>query len=98
MIQVSPAAGWLRAPLVVLSDRRPVPGIPRTGLESAIEWALREHDGVWLARHSGSERALADAELGSGTGEWSVLGVLGGAAAQPRSPDGWTAYVQANTS
>jgi hypothetical protein len=33
----------------VLSARRPAPGHPRTGEESAIEAVLREQDGLWLA-------------------------------------------------
>jgi hypothetical protein len=43
---------WFRAPMVVLSDRRPAPGEPRTGLELALEGELRQYDGVWLAHHA----------------------------------------------
>ena len=61
MTPSSSSGSWLRARLVVLSDRRPAPGAPRRGLESAIEWALREHDGIWL----GHGEAAGDAGAGA---------------------------------
>jgi hypothetical protein len=87
-------ANWFRAPLVVLSDRRPAPGVPRTGLESAIEWALHEHDGVWIVGHAEEEPRSGGGDTRSCNGEWAVLG---GVSARPRSSlDGWTGYVRAN--
>lgn len=88
-------SSWLRAPLVVLSDRRPAPGAARTGVESAIEWALREHDGVWLVRHADGAEDPAGGEGELRGGEWSVLEVAPPARA---SLDDWTGYVGANTS
>ncbi len=80
----------VRAHLVVLSDRRPAPGAPRNGLESAIEQALRERDGVWLVR-----RAESRAEPVAGDpGERGS--VLDGIAAQSR--DDWAGYVRTNAS
>jgi hypothetical protein len=77
-----------RARLVVLSDRRPPPGAPRTGAESAIEHALREHDGIWLVRHAGGEPGAEE--------RWAVLG---GAPGLPRTAqDEWAAYTGANAS
>lgn len=98
MTQSFAHATALRARLVVLSDRRPAPGAPRTGVESAIELALREHDGIWLVRHAASESGPIEAgALASGDREpWSVLGV--GDAAQRSSTDEWSAYVRANAS
>jgi Glycosyltransferase family 20 len=90
---------WFRSPLVVLSDRRPAPGTPRTGLESAIEWAVREHDGLWMVRHGAAGALPEAAEAGARARErWSVLGDgLGDTAAAARSAaDGWTGYVRAN--
>lgn len=85
----APAHG-LRARLVVLSDRRPAPDRPRTGVEAAIEAALREHDGVWLVRPAEAAGAAA------GRPRWSVLD---GDPASPRSSaDEWTGYVRANAS
>jgi hypothetical protein len=92
-------ASWLRARLAVLSDRKPAPGAPRTGLESAIEQALREQDGVWLVRHAESEPpshsgASGDSGAsGAAGGRWSVLD---GIPAPPR--DEWAGYVHANAS
>jgi hypothetical protein len=88
-LSFSPAHS-VRSPLVVLSDRRPARGAPRTGLESAIERALREHDGVWMVR-----RAETGAELGPGDPDdrWSVLD-----GARPPSMDDWAGYVRANAS
>jgi hypothetical protein len=86
-------AQWFRAGLVVLSDRRPPPGAPRTPLESAIESALREHDGVWLVRHAEAEpRTDGDAAGFSDRGSWSVLE---GVPARS-SMDEWAGYVRAN--
>lgn len=80
----------VRSRLVVLSDRRPAPGAPRTGLESAIERALREHDGVWMVR-----RAETGAALGPGDPDerWSVLDSV-----SAPSMDDWAGYVRANAS
>ncbi|HWO20744.1 MAG TPA: trehalose-6-phosphate synthase [Kofleriaceae bacterium] len=88
---------WFRSPLVVLSDRRPAPGTPRTGLESAIEWAVREHDGLWLVRH-GAAGAPLEAEAGARARErWSVLGDAPGDAPPLRpAADGFSGYVRAN--
>jgi hypothetical protein len=89
-------ASWLRAPLVVLSDRRPAPGAARTDVESAIEWALREHDGVWLVRHAEGGAGPAGGDGGLRGAEWSALEPV---APPPHSPpDDWIAYVGANTS
>lgn len=87
---------WFRAPLVVLSDRRPARGTPRTGLESAIEWAVREHDGLWLARHAAVAAPPEPAEAGARE-RWSVLGDAH-AHAPPRAAaaDEWAGYVRAN--
>lgn len=79
----------IRSRLVVLSDRRPAPGSPRTGLESAIERALREHDGVWMVR-----RAETGSDLGPGDlGERSLLDEV-----SAPSMDDWAGYVRANAS
>jgi hypothetical protein len=95
VIPSSSHADWFRSQLVVLSDRRPALGAPRTGLESAIEWALRRHDGVWLVRHSEAQSCAGGADAGSGEREgWSVLD---GVPAEPRTwMDDWACYVRAN--
>jgi trehalose-6-phosphate synthase len=72
----------------VLSDRKPAPGAPRTDLESAIEGALREHDGIWLVRRP--ESAPTPAASGE---QWSVLDSV---PAQPMEE--WTGYARANAS
>lgn len=74
-----------RARLVVVSDRRPAPGAPRTEVEAAIEHALREHDGVWLAGYEAP---------GSWPERWSVLDGAPAAAAA----DEWDRYVRRNAS
>ena len=90
---------WFRSPLVVLSDRRPAPGTPRSGLESAIEWAVREHDGLWLVRHGAAGAPPEAAEASARARErWSVFGdAPGDAPVSTRSvADGFTGYVRAN--
>ncbi len=74
-----------RSRLVVVSDRRPPAGAPRTEVEAAIEHALREHDGVWLAGHEAP---------GSWPERWSVLD---GAPARSAT-DAWDGYVRRNAS
>lgn len=95
MTPSSSHADWFRSRLVVLSDQRPAPGAARTGLEAAIEWALREHDGVWLGRHVSA--ATGASELDAGAGELERWSVLEGASARPSAEtDGWAWYVHAN--
>jgi Glycosyltransferase family 20 len=97
----SPARS-LRARLIVLSDRRPPSGASRSGLETAIEWAMHEHDGVWLARRpETAPKAVVDAASGAASagaggldGAWSVLG---GWPAEVRAwRDEWAAYARTN--
>jgi hypothetical protein len=74
-----------RARLVVVSDRRPVPGAFRTEVEAVIEHAVREHDGIWLVAHE---------VPGSWPERWSVLD---GAPARTATYE-WDRYVRWNAS
>jgi hypothetical protein len=88
-----PCAGGSRASLVVLSDRKPTSGAARSGVESAIERALREHDGIWLARPASEGAGAWHARGGSRDHELRPL--FGDPAAY--SKDDWAHYVRANT-
>jgi trehalose 6-phosphate synthase len=91
-------ADWFRARLIVLSDRRPAPGVARTELEAAIEAALREHDGVWLGRHAPEAEAGAEADADVDAGELEGWSVLDEAAVRPGAAmEGWARYARANT-
>jgi trehalose 6-phosphate synthase len=99
----SPARS-LRARLIVLSDRRPAANTSRSGLEAAIEWALHEHDGVWLAhRPESAPTAVVDAEpsaeAASAAGPDGAWSVLSGWPAEARAwRDAWAAYARTNAS
>lgn len=95
----SPARS-LRAQLIVLSDRRPPPGASRSGLEAAIDWAMHEHDGVWLARRpETAPNTVVDGESGAGAGGLEVAwSVFGGAPTEVGAwRDEWAAYARTNT-
>jgi hypothetical protein len=91
---------WRRSRLVVLSDRRPPPGGPRTAVEAAIERALREHDGAWLARHADAADAVdaapAPAPAPPERAAWSALDAA--PAAPHAAAEAWAGYVRANLS
>lgn len=86
-----------RAQLVVLSDRRPAPGTARTEMESAIEWAIREHDGIWLVRYANvSDCSEAPDGDSFDRGRWCVFD--GFPARQRSSMQNWSDYVLSNAS